>query len=285
MFNSQLPFGSRKSRAIFNRFTQTLARMMRRKSHKFVEYLNDFWLCGPNFESCKAVLDNLVSLPSTLDFQINWKKEIGPCQKLVFLGIMMDTVSGELSLKPDKLMSAVIQVVIKNGSVHHTTCFHVLQLLFPYAVDYGFAISAEHKPSHKDVLADTMSCLYDPGSLDRLSSMLYLPLTPSFPPQHVVKIPVVTISGPCDTTRQQLQYETKKCLPSWRQALPGAKRRRQALPASATWRHSNHPSVLHAIYVGRRMTVKINSLNLYINHMVMFILVTWNWKKIPLYVT
>ena len=107
LFDSRLPFGSRKSPAIFNRFTQAVARIMRHKGHNIVVYLDDFWLCGPNFEACKAALDYLVSLLRTLGFQINWKKIIDPCQKLAFLRIMIDTVSGELSLKPDKLMELI----------------------------------------------------------------------------------------------------------------------------------------------------------------------------------
>ena len=107
MFDSRLPFGSQKLPAIFNRFTQAVTRMMRCKGHNIVVYLDDFWLCGPNFEACKAALDDLVSLLRTLGFQINWKKITDPCQKLAFLGIMIDTVSGELSLKPDKLMELI----------------------------------------------------------------------------------------------------------------------------------------------------------------------------------
>ena len=48
MFDSRLPFGSRKSPAIFNRFTQAVARFMIHKGHNIVVYLDDFWLCGPN---------------------------------------------------------------------------------------------------------------------------------------------------------------------------------------------------------------------------------------------
>ena len=70
-------------------------------------YLDDFWLCGPNFEDCKAALDDLVSLLGTLGFQINWEKIVDPCQKLAFFGIMIDVVSGELSLKLDKLMEFI----------------------------------------------------------------------------------------------------------------------------------------------------------------------------------
>ena len=54
-----------------------------------------------------------------------------------------------------------------------------------------------------------------------------------------------------ELARRSATVRAKKFLPSWRQALPGAKRRRQALPASAAWRHSSHPSVWHAIYTGR----------------------------------
>ena len=54
------------------------------------------------------------------------------------------------------------------------------------------------------------------------------------------------------STHMVSAYSTSQTnLPSWRQALPGTKRRRQALPASAAWRHSSHPSVWYAIYTGR----------------------------------
>ena len=58
---------------------------------------------------------------------------------------------------------------------------------------------------------------------------------------------------PWKTTGHPFYSTSQKILPSWRQALPGAKRRRQALPASAAWRHSSHPSVRYwyAIYTGR----------------------------------
>ena len=42
-----------------------------------------------------------------------------------------------------------------------------------------------------------------------------------------------------------------KFLPSWWQALSGAKCRRQTLPASTTRQHYTQPSVWHAIYVSQ----------------------------------
>lgn len=73
MHDSRLPFGSRKSPAIFNRITQSIARMMRRKGHLVIVYLDDFWLCGPDFDSCKAALDDITVLLRSLGFQTGIK--------------------------------------------------------------------------------------------------------------------------------------------------------------------------------------------------------------------
>ena len=109
MFHSWLPVDSWKSPAIFNRFTQAVARMMRHKGHNMAIYLDDFWPCGPNFEACKVALDDLVSILCTLGFQINCKV-INPCQMLTFLGIIIDSVSGEMSFKPEKLIELIVLI-------------------------------------------------------------------------------------------------------------------------------------------------------------------------------
>ena len=103
MYDSRLPFGSRKAPAIFNRLTQAVRRIMTNQGHKVVAYLDDFWVCGADFQSCKAALDELICLLRALGFQINWNKIKDPSQATSFLGILINTVSGELSLKPDKL--------------------------------------------------------------------------------------------------------------------------------------------------------------------------------------
>ena len=65
-------------------------------------YLDDFFVLGPDFDSCKAPFDALITLLRSLGFQISWKKLVDPCQRLAFLRVQIDTVTGLLLLKPEK---------------------------------------------------------------------------------------------------------------------------------------------------------------------------------------
>lgn len=46
----------------------------------------------------------LLQLLIDLGFQFSWHKVIGPTQKLVFLGVELDTASCEMAILPIKLM-------------------------------------------------------------------------------------------------------------------------------------------------------------------------------------
>ena len=98
MCDTRLPFGARKSPPIFNRITQAVARSLRQAGHHVVVYLDDFFLCGPDFLSCKTTYDALILKLRDLGFQINWKKVVDPCQQLVFLGIQINTMTGRVTL-------------------------------------------------------------------------------------------------------------------------------------------------------------------------------------------
>ena len=102
MCDTKLPFGSRKSPAIFNRLTQAVRRMMERRGYNVVAYIDDFLVVGKTFEECIAAYNTLLVLLRQLGFRINWKKVVDPCQELVFLGIHINTISNKLSLDPDK---------------------------------------------------------------------------------------------------------------------------------------------------------------------------------------
>ena len=93
--------------AIFNRITEAVARSLHRNGHHVVVYLDDFFVCGPNFESCKSTFDALILTLRSLGFQINWNKIVDTTQQLVFLGVQIDTVAGILSLKSEKLSELV----------------------------------------------------------------------------------------------------------------------------------------------------------------------------------
>ena len=102
MVDHRLSFGGRKSPAIFNRITQSMCRMLTRRGVPCTAYLDDFFLCGPDFYSCQTALNMLVHTLRQLGFRINWNKVVDPTQRLVFLVIQLDTVSNTMCLDPPK---------------------------------------------------------------------------------------------------------------------------------------------------------------------------------------
>lgn len=103
LVDQKLPFGARKSPAIFNRITQAIRRMMvRRGFTSCVVMLDDFFLAAPSRLECMHAYNELIKLLRSLGFRINWKKVVDPTQDLVFLGIRINTQLGQLSLDPNK---------------------------------------------------------------------------------------------------------------------------------------------------------------------------------------
>ena len=56
-------------------------------------------------EACQAAFDSLLSLLQNLGFRFNWKKVVYPTQRLVFLGVLLDTVQCSMSLLEVKLVA------------------------------------------------------------------------------------------------------------------------------------------------------------------------------------
>lgn len=99
-----LPFGARKSPAIFHRLTQAVKRMMVRKGFKsIVVYLDDFLVAGPTFQECLVAYNTLIKLLRSLGFMISWTKVCDPCQRLTFLGVVIDTVAGIIALEDGRV--------------------------------------------------------------------------------------------------------------------------------------------------------------------------------------
>ena len=102
MMDSKLPFGARKSPAIYNRITQAIQRMMRRRGFKVCAYLDDFICCAKDKTTCTMAFNALITLLRQLGLRINWKKVVDPCQCLTYLGLEIDTVKGTLRLDQQK---------------------------------------------------------------------------------------------------------------------------------------------------------------------------------------
>ena len=103
-FDTRLPFGAKSSPDIFHTLTRSVRRMMERRGFKtIIVYLDDFLIIGETKGECQQAFTTLLQLLIDLGFQISWHKVIGPTQKLVFLGVELDTAHCEMALPPTKL--------------------------------------------------------------------------------------------------------------------------------------------------------------------------------------
>ena len=118
MVDKRLPFGAKRSPEIFNELSQAVRRIMSSKGFPgIVVYLDDFLVIAKNKHDCHVALTTLMSLLRKLGFAINYGKVEGPTQRLVFLGIVLDTVQMTLELPDDKMHEFRLQLInIRNKS-------------------------------------------------------------------------------------------------------------------------------------------------------------------------
>ena len=91
-------------RLIFHRLTQSAHRMMARRGfNSVIVYLDDFLVIAPTREACQLSFFTLLERLQDLGFSISWNKVIEPTQKLVFLGVELDTQHCQLTLPKQKL--------------------------------------------------------------------------------------------------------------------------------------------------------------------------------------
>lgn len=104
LVDTRLPFGDRSAPGIFHRITQAVRRIMAKKGFNLlVVYLDDFLIIGRNRSECKAAFDALSALLVSLGFQLSPSKVVTPCQELVFLGVLLNSVDCTVSLPANKL--------------------------------------------------------------------------------------------------------------------------------------------------------------------------------------
>lgn len=104
MYDTKLCFGAAKAPGIFQRITESVTRMLKRRGFKSVcVYLDDFIIIGDTYDECKLAFDCLVRLLDSLGFSINWSKVVPPTQQLIFLGVLIDSVHCTLSIPDGKL--------------------------------------------------------------------------------------------------------------------------------------------------------------------------------------
>ena len=77
--------------------------MMERRGFTVLAYLDHFLIIADTKVECQQAYEELINHLGELGFQINWDKAVGPCQRLTFLGIEIDTVRRQLVLPERKL--------------------------------------------------------------------------------------------------------------------------------------------------------------------------------------
>ena len=167
MCDTHFPFGAQKSPATFNRINQAVTLSLQRNGHHVVVCLDDFFVCGPNLDSCKANLDVLVTSLHDLGFKI-----IDPCQWLAFLGVQIDTVMGLLSLKLEKVQELLnlldIYKQCKSASRNQLEylagkfCWvsHMVPLVQAHFTSIFTFMSSLKSPTHKCRISELQSDLH-----------------------------------------------------------------------------------------------------------------------------
>ena len=112
-FDIRLPFGSRSSPFIFNTFADALNWIL---VHKFsltciIHYLDDFFICASTFSECQQKVSTVLNVFRSLGVPIALDKLEGPSQRLVILGIEIDSLNSCIRLPEDKLTSLSASVV------------------------------------------------------------------------------------------------------------------------------------------------------------------------------
>ena len=128
LVDTRLPFGARKSVFIFDTLSRAVVAIMKSKGFLHIlSYLDDFFICEKTFDKCLLALNTLIRLLRSLGFSISFPKVIGPAHQLVFLGILIDSLSMTFSLPADKIVA--LQEMINDALSCRTFTKRQLQVI------------------------------------------------------------------------------------------------------------------------------------------------------------
>jgi hypothetical protein len=94
LFDSKLPFGAAKSCQIFQRLTDSIVRMMRRKGFYMLGYIEDMLCVGSDRCNCQDAYDTLIDLIVSFGLVVNESKCCGPVEVITFLGVKTIVLPG-----------------------------------------------------------------------------------------------------------------------------------------------------------------------------------------------
>ena len=114
-----LPFGASISCAHFQRFSNSVAHIVKTKSKKdLVNYLDDYLFAALLKFCCNQQVQLFMDVCSEISFPVNLDKTFWGSTYLVFLGFLIDTVNERVSIPVEKIEKALnlISIVLNNPS-------------------------------------------------------------------------------------------------------------------------------------------------------------------------
>ena len=98
-----LPNGLSSAPRYFTKLLKPVYGTLRSQGHLNVGYIDDSYLQGSSVSDCSQNIRATICLFENLGFVINKEKSVlQPCQKLVFLGFILDSILMRVYLTPDK---------------------------------------------------------------------------------------------------------------------------------------------------------------------------------------
>ena len=111
-FSKVLNFGLRSAPAIFDRFASALERFMLENGapKTIVRYVDDFLVVCRSEADCDRALTTMLSVTRAAGFTVQDSKVTSPSPVVEFLGIVVDTVRGELRISESRLVELKSEV-------------------------------------------------------------------------------------------------------------------------------------------------------------------------------
>lgn len=126
-----LPFGSRVAPFTFNLLAEALHWVLEKCGvQMLLHYLDDFFGLTTSASEAQHAVDLFLHLASCLGVSVNRRKCEGPSQRLVILGVLVDTVAMSASLDADRLarMRSEISSILDRGTATRSKIEHVAGL-------------------------------------------------------------------------------------------------------------------------------------------------------------
>ena len=103
MCDNFLGFDTRIAPYIFDRLTDSVSHDMIQQGYTCFNYLDDFMIIGPDYNSTVEAQLYLIALLRRLGFYISWPKTSSPNTTCKYLGIMIDSVDQKVYLPQEEL--------------------------------------------------------------------------------------------------------------------------------------------------------------------------------------